>query len=67
MTAENIRLSDDVLNSIFNIAASSKKINLVGDGDELQQGNQENARAIYELLNKSDLKISAGLTALCRE
>ena len=63
VTAENIRLSDDVLNSVFNIAASSKKINLVGDGDELQQGNQENARAIYELLNKSDLKNIGGFNS----
>lgn len=63
VTAGNIRLSDAIINSVFNIAASSKLIDLSGSGDTLQQGNQENARAIYELINKSDLDHIGGFNS----
>lgn len=54
LTAGNMRISQAIIDSVFNIAASSVPIDL-SPGGSLQQGNQEIARAIYELINKSDL------------
>ena len=63
VTAKNIRLSDDILASPYNIAASSteiKRANL-GESEELQRGNNENMNALYDLFRKT------GITMLGRD
>ncbi len=55
VTAKNFRLSDDIMNDVFNIAASDM---VVGDGSENdQKGNGKIALAMCELISK---KNSAG-------
>ena len=55
ITAKNIRLSDAVQTSEFNIAASTKQIVKQGAPEELQRGNNENMNALYELFLKKDI------------
>lgn len=66
VTAMNMSLSEDVLTSEYNIAASTVYIdlrspNLPGDGrDDLKEGEQENAKLLYEIKNLSDIVLSDG-------
>ena len=61
ITAKNISLSADIIASEFNIAASTVEIILstLVPGT-LQQGNQENARALYEIFNFTDISLLDG-------
>lgn len=62
VTAGNISLSAEVLDNIYNIAASTVKIVLAApDGDNyLQEGNQNNAKLLYGILNQTDIELSDG-------
>jgi len=67
ITAKNIRLSDAVDQSAFNIACSTKRIVKAGDPDDpdpdqLQRGNNENMNALYALFLKKDISIGDDLT-----
>jgi len=57
ITAKNIRLSDEVEESAYNIACSTEKIVKEGNPDELQRGNNENMRAMYNLFLKKDIEV----------
>lgn len=62
LTAGTISVSKEVLDSVYNIAASTEKIVLDGvNGEELQEGNQNNARNLYEIINKTDIPGVGGL------
>ena len=56
VTAGNIRLSQDILDSEYNIAASSEEI-IAGN---VVPGNQENIKAIYNLINSSNIQVTLG-------
>jgi len=58
ITIKNIRLSDEVLYSEFNIAASSKEIIRKGEPEELQRGNNENMNALYALFTSTAIAIN---------
>ncbi len=69
MTAGNIKLDDRILSDVYNIAASDTQVVLAApvvnpaDPDSsnlLQEGNQENARRIYDLLSQTDLILDLG-------
>ena len=64
ITAKNMRLSIEVLESAANIAASTEEIvrgHVGGTQDGLQRGNNENMRAIYELFSlKRDITVVDG-------
>lgn len=53
VTAGNIKLSDDILQSVYNIAASDTLIDPTGGNP--QQGNNKNALRLVELSSKNDL------------
>ncbi len=55
ITAGNLRLSSEVMASVFNIAASSLEINL--DGTALEAGNQEIARKLFALTSQQDVML----------
>ena len=60
ITAKNLRLSDDVLFSAFNIATSSEEIirgGAGGDMDQLVRGNNENMNKLYALFLERDLAV----------
>ena len=57
VTARNIRLSDEVEESEYNIACSSKMIVKQGSPEELQRGNNENMNALYALFLKKDIAL----------
>jgi flagellar hook-associated protein 1 FlgK len=57
ITAKNIRLSDEVKESEFNIACSTKQIVKQGEPNELQSGNNENMNELYKLFLKKDIVI----------
>jgi len=59
ITAKNIMLSLDIQDSAFNIAASSKKLGLAGEGDptELQRHNNENIRKLYALFGRTNFTV----------
>ena len=57
ITAKNIKLSDMVDESEFNIACSSNFIEKHGIPTELQRGNNENMNLLYTLFLKKDLSI----------
>ena len=58
INAKNIRLSDEVIDSVFNIACSSVEIVKHGDPLQLQRGNNENMNALYKLFEKNDFSIT---------
>lgn len=62
VTAKDLALSPEILESEFNIAASTEYIKLNADGtvDTLQEGNQNNARLLYEIFNKTDIVLEDG-------
>ncbi len=69
VTAGNIKLDDRILSDVYNIAASDTQVVLAApvvnpaDPDSsnlLQEGNQENARRIYDLLSQTDLILDLG-------
>lgn len=62
VTAANISLSQEILDNVYNIAASSELIRLdVPSGsDELQEGNQEIAKLIAALIDRTDIVLSDG-------
>ena len=64
VTARNIRLSDDIENSVYNIACSSTRIVKQGEGkpEELQRGNNENMNALYDLFRKKDIALGTVAT-----
>ncbi|MEL7608384.1 MAG: flagellar hook-associated protein FlgK [Bacillota bacterium] len=53
ITAENLTLSDDILDNVFNIATSSNPIDTTA-GDT-QQGNNEVALLLVELASRNDI------------
>jgi len=60
ITAENIRLSNELIDSAFNIAASSEQILPGvdgGDAEQLQRGNNENVLALYRLFLLQDIRV----------
>ena len=59
ITAKNIRLSDMVRTSEFNIAASTVQIVKQGEPDELQRGNNKNMNTLYELFLKKDIVVGS--------
>ena len=62
VTARNIRLSDDVESSVYNIACSSTMIVKQGKPEELQRGNNENMNALYDLFRKKDIALGTEAT-----
>ena len=62
VTARNLRLSDEVIASAFNIAASSVQIQRagVGDPEDLQQGNNVNMLALNRLFQATGIVINVG-------
>jgi len=60
ITAKNIRLSAEVLESAFNIACSSQEIRKPGDPEGQQRGNNENMRDLFALFNRTDLSLVIG-------
>ena len=58
ITAKNIRLSDEVMQSEFNIACSSVQIRKRDDPEGQQRGNNENMRALFALFNKTDISLN---------
>jgi flagellar hook-associated protein 1 FlgK len=65
VTAKTIGLSANILESEYEIAASLKEIDLSApvapvDEDLLQPGNQNNARLLYEIFNRTDIVLSDG-------
>ena len=63
ITAKNLRLSDAIIESAYNIAASSKEIKRADEGDpeELQRHNNINMNKLYDLFRKT------GITMLGRD
>ena len=59
ITARNLRLSDDIQSSAFNIAASSTRIGRAGEGDseELQRGNNVNMNRLHDLFRDTSIRI----------
>ena len=57
ITAKNLQLSKEVTESAFNIACSSVQIVKLGDPQDLQRGNNENMRAMYEIFLKKDIAL----------
>jgi|AGTN01.2.fsa_nt_gi flagellar hook-associated protein FlgK len=53
ITAGNLSLSEEVLESVYNIAASSKEVDL--SASDTQEGNNENALALYALTSSKTL------------
>ncbi|MCL2226421.1 MAG: hypothetical protein FWB97_02185 [Oscillospiraceae bacterium] len=61
ITIRNIRLSDEILASEFNIAASSLEIRgLSNDPEDQQRGNNLNMRALYALFNSTNINFENG-------
>ena len=58
ITAKNIRLSDEVAKSEYNIAASSEQIVKQGAPNELQRGNNENMNDLYALFLLKDIEVT---------
>ena len=58
VTAGNIRISDELLDSVYNIAASTKKITLGPPPEEMQIGNNENMLALFALSHTPDLVLT---------
>ncbi|MDR1117313.1 MAG: flagellar hook-associated protein FlgK [Oscillospiraceae bacterium] len=58
LNAGNMKVTQAIIDSEYNIAASTKEDGFDAAGN--QKGNQENAKALYELLNRSDLMIDTG-------
>ena len=56
ITAKNIRLSDDVLLSAYNIAASTVEVSRALP-EELQRGNNENMNRLYTLFLDKDISV----------
>ena len=58
VTAKNISLSAEVRLSEFNIAASDREVVLgINNPDTLMEGNQNNARKLYEIFNRTDIML----------
>ena len=60
-TAKNIRISDAVMDSEFNIACSTSLIVKHGAPDELVEGNNENTNLLYKLFEKNDISLLNGV------
>jgi len=61
ITARNFGLSQDILDSAYNIACSSTPIGRTGDPPELQRGNNNNINSLYDLFRKT------GITMLSKD
>ena len=62
VTAKNMSLSADIIASEFNIAASTAEVVLsILTPNTLQEGNQNNARLLYEIFNRTDI-VSNGVS-----
>ena len=57
ITAKNVRISEDVMNSVYNIACSAVQVVRHGLPTELQSGNNENMNALYKLFEKKDIAL----------
>ena len=57
ITAKNIRLSDKVLESEYNIACSTIQIVKQGSPEDLQRGNNVNMNNLYALFLKKDISL----------
>jgi len=59
ITARNITLSQEIQDSVYNIAAASKKIGDENDRTplQLQRGNNENIREIYKIFQKTTITL----------
>ena len=55
ITAKNLKLSQDIIDSAYNIAASSTPIGRPGDPEELQRGNNVNIKKLYDLFRKTGI------------
>ena len=61
ITAKNISLDALIMDSPFNIAASTREIVMsITNPDTLQEGNQNNARLLYEIFNRTGISLSNG-------
>jgi flagellar hook-associated protein 1 FlgK len=69
VTAGNIRLDQRILDDVYNIAASDRQVVLgpptedpldPESSNQLQEGNQHNARKMYDLINQTDLILDPG-------
>jgi len=60
ITARNISLSEEIIASEYNIAASSKRIDRNAAPDQQQRGNNENIRALYALFNDTRIELPDG-------
>ncbi|MCL2221138.1 MAG: flagellar hook-associated protein FlgK [Oscillospiraceae bacterium] len=61
ITALNFFVSDDILASEYNIAASSSRIvRTGGDSTELQRGNNENMNAMYSIFGQTGITVTIG-------
>jgi len=58
VTARNIRLSNEVMQSEFNIACSSVKIDKHQNPEDQQRGNNVNMRKLFALFNKTDISLN---------
>ena len=57
VTAQNFRLSEEVMESEYNIAASTIEIIKTGPSEHLQRGNNENMNALYALFLVKDFAV----------
>jgi len=57
ITARNLRLSDDIIISAYDIACSSARIVKQGAPEELERGNNENINALYDLFRKTNIAL----------
>jgi len=57
ITIKNIRLSDEVMASEYNIASSTVQIRRGIDPEDQQRGNNENMRAMFNLFAKNTIAI----------
>jgi len=60
VTIANIRVSDEVMDSEYNIAASSVQITRDGPPENQQRGNNENMLALYALFSRNNLFLEMG-------
>lgn len=57
VSAGNIRISDELEESVYNIAASDSKITLDGDSETLQAGNNKNGLAMFALYQQQGITL----------
>jgi len=60
ITIKNIRLSDEVMESEYNIAASTVQIRRGEEPEDQQRGNNENMNALFALFGSNTIAIQVG-------